>query len=526
MSTTKFELAMNGSARTWNNAVSLRSPDISGKATGRISLFFKSAQGLNVPMLYQYLHDAAQEDLIDTFILAFHIRDCRGGKGLRNLGRYSLVWLFINYPIEFMKVMHLIPYYGRWDDLLYFFPQVLELSDKKYVQDNYITNNISNDHMNKLRDNQNTIVSHYTNQLYDDKNKMNEGKPCSLAAKWSPTEKDSLDREYGVFTTLAKSMNISPQKLRKMFNTPLRAYLNVVERYMCENKWNHIDYNKVPGHAMKLLRKAFEKHDEHRFQQWKTNLSRTDENKTKVNAKTLHPHQIVRNFRTNNCGDDVLEAQWKVLVEEVKKLGTLRDTVIVCDTSGSMTALNHLPLDISVALGMIVSEVVEGPFHNNVLTFNTTPQFVKLTDGSAYDRWEQIRSIPWGGSTDLQKTFKLILNRGRDCGLTDKDMPKRLFIVSDMQFNSIDNSNLTNFEEIDKMYRESGYTRPHIVFWNVNGSSDDFPVTANEHGTVLVSGSSPSILKAIINNVSFSTNDIIRTTLDDCRYNLIKEALM
>jgi hypothetical protein len=104
-------------------------------------------------------------------------------------------------------------------------------------------------------------------------------------------------------------------------------------------------------------------------------------------------------------------------------------------------------------------------------------------------------------------------------------MPKRLFIISDMQFNEIDRDSSTNFAEIERKYAESSYDRPQIVFWNVNGSSTDFPVTIEDDGTCLVAGASPSILKGIINSKNFDSVSIMRETLDQERYQIIKDKL-
>ena len=109
-----FAYAMAASATTANGAVSLATPDPSSESSGRLSLFFKSVRGLNAPRQYQYMVDASQESVTDAYLLAFHTRDCRGGKGERELGRRCLVWLFINYPRLFAKVAKLLPEYGRW----------------------------------------------------------------------------------------------------------------------------------------------------------------------------------------------------------------------------------------------------------------------------------------------------------------------------------------------------------------------------------------------------------------------------
>ena len=85
-----FAKAMNITT-TANGALSYSTPDTSNNYTGRISLFFKGVRGLSIPKLYQYLSKCAKESLLDTFLLVFHLRDCRGGKGERDLGRKATI---------------------------------------------------------------------------------------------------------------------------------------------------------------------------------------------------------------------------------------------------------------------------------------------------------------------------------------------------------------------------------------------------------------------------------------------------
>ena len=67
--TSNFSRAMSDSAKTWNGAVSLESPDITGETNGRVSLFFKAVRGLETSRLYEYLIKSAQENIIDTFFI-------------------------------------------------------------------------------------------------------------------------------------------------------------------------------------------------------------------------------------------------------------------------------------------------------------------------------------------------------------------------------------------------------------------------------------------------------------------------
>jgi hypothetical protein len=530
MNRAPFTQAMlSHSGKTWNDAVSHSTPDLSGKYEGRLSLFYKSVRGLNFPKLTEYLEKAAKEDLVDAFLLAFHIRDCRGGKGERNLGRSALQWLMLNHPMEFAKVIHLIPDYGRWDDLLTLFPKVLNL-EKKNVADNTCSPTLRGMGMVDVAKNvQRQIVQFYADQLKKDGDNMFQGSPCSLAAKWAPTEHDSLDSKHQTVQTLSRVMGVSPRNYRKKYISPLRAYLKIVERYMCSKRWDDIEYSKVPSCAMNRLKKAFARNDTERFEEWKKALQKGE---VEVKAKQLYPHELVKQYM--NCGyswsnsnkevDPIVEAQWKVLEEETRKLGVFENSLVLSDVSGSM---NGTPMEVSIALGIMISGATQEPFKNHVITFETNPKFCVLEDSwNLKQRVEKVQGMGWGGSTNIQAVFDLILRRAQQFNLSEDDMPKRLYILSDMQFNQADSGNLnTNYEVVKRKYADSGYNLPQIVFWNLNGRSTDFPVTTDNHGTIMISGFTTAILKSILQLGTFTPELALRATLDDERYLPVKQAL-
>ena len=74
-------------------------------------------------------------------------------------------------------------------------------------------------------------------------------------------------------------------------------------------------------------------------------------------------------------------------------------------------------------------------------------------------------------------------------------MPKTIYIVSDMEFDSC--ANLTNYEKIKAQYAAAGYDCPNIVFWKVNDHGST-PVRFNDKGVALVSGCSPSVFELAV----------------------------
>ena len=299
---------------------------------------------------------------------------------------------------------------------------------------------------------------------------------------------------------------------------------------MCKNDWDEIEFSKVPSCAMKRLKNSFEKNAAEKFSVWKALLS---QNVVEVKGKQLFPHELINELKVKRKNETVLQAQWEVLEKEAKKLGILTSALFVVDVSGSMESwgfggkakFSFTPMDVSIALGILGSGTITGPFHNHIITFHTKPTFHVLNSlHNLWEKYNEISRLPWAGSTNIQKVFDLILEKAKTVNLKKKDMPTKIIIVSDMQFNYATQGQ-TNFETIDKKYKASGYKRPNIIFWNVNGGSTDFPVDVSNNGTAMISGFSTSILKSIMNNNEFSPYTIMRETIDDSRYSIIKEAL-
>ena len=72
------------------------------------------------------------------------------------------------------------------------------------------------------------------------------------------------------------------------------------------------------------------------------------------------------------------------------------------------------------------------------------------------------------------------------------------------------------------MYRDSDYERPNIVFWNVNGASDDYPISTDENGTALISGFSPEIMRNLLDGESISPISVFDRAVTDERYQVVR----
>lgn len=76
-------------------------------------------------------------------------------------------------------------------------------------------------------------------------------------------------------------------------------------------------------------------------------------------------------------------------------------------------------------------------------------------------------------------------------------MPKVLLILSDMQFDQCVEYDDSAFSAVQRRFSNAGYTVPKVVFWNLNHIGT-VPVQEHQSGAALVSGFSPSIMKALL----------------------------
>ena len=90
-------------------------------------------------------------------------------------------------------------------------------------------------------------------------------------------------------------------------------------------------------------------------------------------------------------------------------------------------------------------------------------------------------------------------------------MPTMLLVLSDMQFND-SQRNVTHFTHMKEEYEKAGYKLPKIVFWNLDAHMGT-PAKCSDDSVAMVSGFSPSIMKAILNAQEFTPLDVMREAL-------------
>ena len=402
--------------------------------------------------------------------LLFHLRDIRGGMGERKLFRTLLRHVACRWTETAVKNVQYIAEFGRWDDVLCLLGTPAEQEAVRVIRQQL---------------DQDLEALKRREQGDDDA-------PISLLAKWMPSDNASSTKTRALARKLMKALDMDVHAYREAL-TSLRARIALVEKHLTEKQVKRINYQAVPAQAMLKYRCAFNRLDGGRFSSY---LGAVKQGKKRIHTETLFPYEVLRPFFTNNWwnmegtqGSFALEQLWNHLPGEIGN----QNAISVVDTSGSMYCASGplMPALISQAMGLYCAERCKGVFHNRLITFESDPHLVKIKGKTLRDKLRYIGALPWGGSTNLEAVFDLILRTAVECGAKQEEMPSVLYIFSDMEFNrAVNDPDKTVYEVCKAKFRSFGYQMPAVVFHNVNSWQMQVPVTAHTRGTALQSGAS------------------------------------
>lgn len=157
-----------------------------------------------------------------------------------------------------------------------------------------------------------------------------------------------------------------------------------------------------------------------------------------------------------------------------------------------------LPASVALSLGLYFAERNKGVFNQHFIEFSEKPKLIEIKGKTFVDRLRYVSKFNEIADTNLEAVFDLILNTAIKYHVPQEELPAKLIIISDMEFNScVHHAELSNFESAKKNYGEAGYKLPEIVFWNTASRNRQQPVKMNEQGVALVSGVTPKIFEMI-----------------------------
>ena len=493
----------------WNVSVT-ENGAVGYKTTGRpmLDMNFKISSYRNmseIEIVDDFKKCFLQDEVLALQFL-FFIRDREEGLGERRTFKVIFKALADAYPGYVAKLISLVGEYGRFDDLL-------PLLDTRERED---------------------VSKYLTETMISDFKKMEENKPISLLAKWLPSINTSNKDQRRYANILIKKL----QEKDKSFNasryrkalSKMRTYLDVVEKKMCANEWDKINYETVPSKANLIYKDAFLRHDEERRTNYLESLKKGE---VKINAKKLFPYEI---YHKTGSYDETLQQLWNNL-PQLKS--DSESVLVVADGSGSMEwtdvgNTNVTALDVANSLAIYFSERAKGEFKNTYITFSSRPQLVHFREGDTLYNKKQIALLhDECSNTNIEKTFDLILDTAVKNKMVQEDMPTTLLILSDMEFDgatcdfgyySDSNTQKKLFKTIDEKFKAAGYIMPKLVFWNICGRTNTIPLKENEAGVALVSGFSTTIFDMVLNNETDPLK-ILLNKLNTPRYLKVKEVL-
>lgn len=432
----------------------------------------------------------------------FYLRDVRGGQGERRFFRTVMNYLAIHETEAARRNLQYVAEYGRWDDLYTFVDTPLE-SEAFDVMYHQLALDVS-------------------------------CKTPSLLAKWLKSENTSSAESRALAAKTRKAFNMTAKQYRKTLST-LREKIRIVERLMSENRWNEIEFDKIPSKAGLIYRNAFARRDiiKAKYEQFAK-----DETKS-VNAGALNPCDVVVKAR-QVCGglSDterlMVNKYWDNLTDYFHD--AVFNGVAVVDTSGSMVGWNGQvsPIDVAVSLGMYCAEKCNpaSPWYGHYITFSREARLVPVEGADFCDKVQRIVRKNLCENTNIRSVFDLLLKLAIQNKVSPADMPQNIIVISDMEFDRCASfkdmryhwvANTRGYESemeaIARIWEEHGYQMPHLIFWNVDARNDNIPMKDNGRVT-FVSGYSASTFEMLMTGKTGF--DLMMDKLNSERYKNIR----
>lgn len=416
-------------------------------------------------------NNALAEDVSLAMKCLFYLADCRGGQGERRFFRVCFKWLAKNHPEIAFRNLESIPTYRRWDDVLY----------------SCIGTPIQEDALLFIKKQLALDITCET---------------PSLLAKWLPSENASSKKTKEMGNIVREYLGMTHKEYRKTLSI-LRSRINIVEKLMSENRWDEIKFDKIPSRAGLIYKNAFARRDII-AKKYEAFIKDKD---TKVNADVLNPVDIAHKaFYCHASLEDPIRLALNKYWENLKDYynGREENGLCIVDVSGSMTGL---PMEAAVSMGAYIAERGHGPFANHFITFSANPELVRFEGVDITDKLIRCRNADWGSNTDIKKVFDMLLSIAKSKNTRPEDIPSRLYIFSDMEFDSgfsdWKSSHLMTEEKVNTLlesiateWAKEGYELPQVIFWNLDARNNNIPAIGKRFA--YVSGFSMNMIECIL----------------------------
>lgn len=410
------------------------------------------------------------------------------GQGVRDESFKRLLWIAAKQPDIFYKNIWVLPMVGSWKDLwtLMFYDITLKT--------NVIEREVIFDLIN-----QGLKCSAHSELIKKFMPRIKTNSKCTT--DWTQIT-NTLAREYANYNGLSyKDYN----KLKTS------GTAHDFQKLICSGRFKDINWNLIPGRALSKIasEKFLTKHElEKNYTDWV--ISQPTVKFTgyvyELAKEVISGGWSPRAAKMPLFKKITIDKQFDELVKKATEDGNILGNVwCALDTSGSMTSTvvgDISAFDICISLGVFFSTINTGAFHKNVIMFDNHSRVKQLKGGFCDMITDILKSNTAWGSTNFASIVEEIVRiRTQHPEIPLEDYPKKLLVVSDMQFNPVGGNAKTNYEhmkdELYKVFPKEFVDDMSFIWWQVTGRTNDVPAEIGP-GQIFLSGFDPSILSLLL----------------------------
>jgi hypothetical protein len=522
-------------------------------------LYGKTTRGdSSLQRTLEMLDQFPTNQLATAWLIAFHTRSVRDGKGERALFYTIFSYLALRCHQTGLALLEEIPEYGYWKDLNQMY--TIWIGDHRYAR---FQHKIVQMYVDQLENNYSTAVRFLHIHAQDPTVKLSTFGRISLASKWAPrlgsefkqlafqimnhfsneylnTLADGKFRVTDEKTVPKEGRSIRRQKAYRHILATISTAVPTVEKLLCgigqgnvsedEIDRRFTDCGWIPSCALANLKNALRCKTkkgkdrqnmsylrEHLAELYNAHLENVVKGvgNAKVNGGSCQDTSLAK-YMSNGPRDTTSELQ---MTSKIASILTddedLLKAVTLTDVSGSMTTPAGKSgvscMDLAIYLCYMVSHMSVKEWRGRTITFETNPSWVDFSDCKThYEAGQRIKSASWGGSTNFEKALDLVLQMAIQHNIQPEEMPELFFVFSDMQFDTANSgcgSWHTTHQRMVAQWANAGRTLPTIVYWNLNSNTPGCVVEPSTPGTIMVSGYSPALLKQIMSGNYGTVNE-------------------
>lgn len=456
--------------------------------------------------------NAYKEDQKAALQVMMNYRD-RTGKQEKDIPRFMMTELKRQCPITYVANLMLFVEQGYLNDLCWLFKNTMNIQNlASGIEAKIIATLIKAD---------TDVLATNASQTTDDKRKQKQR--ISLIGKWAPRE----GQQYTEFArAIATEMFPNIQNMNKKLGMYRRACselnkeLNTFEVNMTNKDYENITIAHIPATALKKTREAIQKHMSEKYVEF---MSRCRSGEIKIKTMGIQPHELYTDIVSKGSGAEQAELQLNEIIRKLRESGFFKNTLAVADVSGSMTGT---PMDVSITLGYVLSQLQEGHYKNKVITFHNNPTIHTLTGETTNEKLQSLMQAPCGRNTNFIKVFDMLLRYAETNKVSEENRLEKVIVFTDMQFNSAQHNieqYQTAYEEIKAKYESKGFTLPQIVYWNLRSTTVSLPVTKDTPGVALMNGFSSEMLKVFMESGEITPYNIMMKAISKYQVVVLEE---